>query len=116
MKKTLKIHQRSMPKRGREKGCQNYGKRGQKGAQMEPKIRPKWPRGAKGEPKGRPKGQKGRKKGMPKKRPKKGCQKEKLWAGPAQCARLANWPTGQLALLGLVGKASHGQRPERGAP
>ena len=64
MKKPLKIHQKSMPERGRKKGCRNDGKWNQKGAKMEPKIQPKCPQGAKGEPKGRPKGQKGRKKGM----------------------------------------------------
>ena len=41
MKKPLKIHQKAMPERGREKGCQNDGKRSQKGAKMETKIRPK---------------------------------------------------------------------------
>ena len=66
MNKPLKINQKSVPERGRKKGCQNDGKRSQKGAKMEPQIRQKWPQGAKGEPKGRPKGQKGRKKGMQK--------------------------------------------------
>ena len=54
MKKQLKINQTSMPERGRKKGCQNDGKRSQKGAKMEPKIRPKWEQGAKGTPKASP--------------------------------------------------------------
>ena len=41
-----------MPERGREKGCQNDGKRSQKGAKMEAKIHLKWKKGAKGELKG----------------------------------------------------------------
>ena len=76
MKRTLKNHQKSMPERGRKKGCQNDGKRSQKGAKMEPEIRSKWPQGAKGEPKGRPKGRKGRKKGRKKGRRKKGWKKK----------------------------------------
>ena len=71
MKKPLKINPKSMPERGRKKGCQNDGKRNQKGAQMEPEIRSKWPQGAKGEPKGRPKGQKGRKRKEEKRKEKK---------------------------------------------
>ena len=68
---------------------------------MEPEIRPKWPKGAKGEPQGRPKGQKGRKKGMPKKRLKKGCQKGVARGRPGAMhvagfrpnrAYVANWP------------------------
>ena len=104
MKKPLKINQKSMPERGRKKGCQNDGKRSQKGAKMEPKIRSKWPQGAKGEPKGRPKGQKGRKKGMPKKRPKKGCQKAKFWRKHGPVERNARgWEKGLTGLTGIYG-------------
>ena len=78
MEKPFKIKKKSVPERGRKKGCQNDGKRSQKGAQMEPEIRSKWPQGAKGEPKGRPKGRKGRKKGRRKKGRKKGWQKKKF--------------------------------------
>ena len=60
MKKPLKINQKSMRERGRKKGCQNDGKRSQKGAEMEPGIRSKRPQGAEGEPKGRPRRAKGR--------------------------------------------------------
>ena len=71
MKKQLKINQKSMPERGRKKGCQNDGKRSQKGAKGEPEIRSKWPQGAKGEPKGRQKGQKAGKKACQKRGQKK---------------------------------------------
>ena len=69
-----------MPEGDRKKGCRNDGKRSQKGAKMEPEIRPKCPQGAKGEPKSRPKGQKGRKKGMPKTKPKKVALEDRLGA------------------------------------
>ena len=78
MKKPLKINQKSVPERGRKKGCQNDGKGSQKGAKGEPEIRSKWPQGAKGEPKGGPKGRKGRKKGRKKGRMKIGRKKRKF--------------------------------------
>ena len=89
MEKPLKINQKSMPERDWKKGCQNDGKRSQKGAKMEPEIRSKWPQGAKGEPKGRPKGRKGRKKGRKKGRMKRGRKKKKFWRGHGPVMRNA---------------------------
>ena len=98
MKKTLKINQKSMPERGRKKGCQNDGKRSQKGAKMEPEIRSKWPQGAKGEPKGRQKGQKGRKKGRKKGRRKKGWKKRSFGGNTGQSGGTCGTP--EKAFLG----------------
>ena len=46
MKKPLTINQKSVPERGRKKGCQNDGKRSQKGAQMEDQNDHKEPKGS----------------------------------------------------------------------